>query len=68
MLLRRPERSCESRRDDPAKRPSSLHEQGAQWNRNRGELTGLGKVRETPQWGGVKKHVTPLQKRKQHKR
>jgi hypothetical protein len=68
LLLRRPERSRDSRRDDPAKRPSSLHEQGAQRSRDGGELTDLGKVRKTLQWGGMKKHVAPLQKRTQPKR
>ena len=68
MLLCRPERSRDFWRDDPAERPSSLHEQGAQRSHDGGELTDLGKVRETPQWCGVKKHVAPLQKRKQPKR
>ena len=68
MLLCRPERSRDFWRDDPAERPSSLHEQGAQRSHDGGELTDLGKVRETPQWGGVKKHVAPLQKRTQPKR
>ena len=68
MLLRRPERVCDSWRDDPAERPRSLHEQGAQGSRESGERSDLGKVRETPQWGGVKKHVAALQKRKQPKR
>jgi hypothetical protein len=63
LLLRGPERSRGSRRDDPAKRPSSPHELGAQRNRDGGEQADLGKVREPPQWGGVKNHVTPLQKR-----
>ena len=54
LLLRRPERSRDSRRDDPARRPGSQHEQGAQRSRGGGERTDLGKVRETPQWGGVK--------------
>ena len=48
LLLRRPERNRDSRRDDPAKRPSSPHELGAQWSREGGERTDLGKVRETP--------------------
>ena len=63
LLLRRPERSHGFRRDDPAKRPSSPHEPGAQRNRDGGERADLGKVRQPPQWGGVKNHVTPLQKR-----
>ena len=45
LLLRRPERSRGFRRDDPAKRPSSPHEPGAQRNRDGGERTDLGKVR-----------------------
>ena len=51
LLLRGPERSYDSRRDDPAKRPNSPHESGAQRNRNCGERTDLGKVREPPQMG-----------------
>src|SRR6187549_1963994 len=63
LLLRRPERTHGSRRDDPAKRPSSTHEQGAQRKRECGERTDLGKVREPPQGSGVKIHVASLQKR-----
>jgi hypothetical protein len=47
LLLCRLERSRVSRRDDPAKRPSSPHEQGAQRKHGRGEVTDLGKVRAT---------------------
>ena len=61
LLLRRPERQCATRRDDPAKRPRSPHEQGAQGKHTGGESTGLGKAREPPHGGGVKTHVTPLQ-------
>lgn len=61
LLLRRPARQCATRRDDPAKRPRSPHEQGAQGKHAGGESTGLGKAREPPHGGGVKTHVTPLQ-------
>ena len=63
LLLRRPERNHGSRRDDPAKRPSSPYEQGAQRKRGCGERADLGKVREPPQGRGMKIHVASLQKR-----
>ena len=59
LLLRRPERSRGSRRDDPAKRPSSPHEPGAQRNRDRGERADLGKVRQPPQLGRSRKAGSP---------
>ena len=43
LLLRRPERSRGSRRDDPARRPSSPQELGAQRNHDGGERTDLAK-------------------------
>jgi hypothetical protein len=65
LLLRRPERSHGSRRANPAKRPRSPHERGAQRSRDGGERANLAKFVKSPQRGGVKNHVTPLQKRKQ---
>jgi hypothetical protein len=65
LLLRRPERSHDSRRDHPAKRPRSSHEQGAQGRRDGGERADLAKSVKPPHWGGVKNRVTLLQKRKQ---
>ena len=62
LLLRRPERSRGSRRDDPARRPSSPHERGAQRNHDGGERTDLGKVRQPPHWGGHAKRDHPAAK------
>ena len=53
LLLRRPERSCVSRRDDPAKRPRS-HEPGAQGRRDCGERASLAKLANLLDWGGPK--------------
>jgi hypothetical protein len=64
LLLRGPERSRGSRRDDPARRPSSPHEPGAQGNYDGGERADLGKVRKTPHWGGHAKRVRPAAKAK----
>ena len=61
----RPERSRVSRRDDPAKRPSSLARAGrAREARLRGESE-PGKAHEPPRLGRPEKRVTPLQKRTQ---
>ena len=65
LLLRRPERSHDSRRDHPARRPGSLHEQGAQGRRGCGERADLAKSVKPPPWGGVKNRVDPLQQRTQ---
>jgi len=64
LLLRRPERSRGFRRDDPAKRPSSQHEQGAQGKRDGGERADLGKVREPPQMGRREKPRHPAARAK----
>jgi hypothetical protein len=65
LLLRRPERSRGFRRANPAKRPRSQHEQGAQGSRDGGERADLAKSVKPPRWSGVTNHVAPLQKRKQ---
>ena len=65
LLLRRPERSHVSRRDDPAKRPDSPHETGTQGRRDGGERADLGKVRQPPLSRRREKRVTSLQKRTQ---
>jgi hypothetical protein len=65
LLLRRPERSRIVRRANPAKRPCSFARVGRVRTARRRGANGPGKVRKPPHWGGVKKHVTPLQKRKQ---
>ena len=64
LLLRRPERSRDFRRDDPAKRPGSPHERGAQGSRGGGERAGLGKARQPPRWGGPAKRDHPAAKAK----
>jgi hypothetical protein len=59
LLLRRPERSRGFRWDDPARRPRSKHEQGAQRSRGGGERADLAKSVQPPHWGGVKtRHPT----------
>ena len=68
LLLCRPERSRGFRRDDPAKRPSSPHGPGAQWNRGRGERADLGKVRQPPQMGRREKPRHPTAKAKRNLR
>ena len=65
LLLRRPERSRIVRRANPAKRPHSFARAGRARAARRRGANGPGKVRQPPHWGGVKKHVTPLQKRMQ---
>jgi hypothetical protein len=52
----------------PPKGPVRSLGQGAQGQHGGGERANLAKFVKPPQWGGVQKHVTPLQERKQPER
>src|SRR5208282_5215485 len=65
LLLRRPERSRVSRRDDPAKRPGSIIRTGRARETRRRGASGPGKAREN---SSIERHVNPCRptaKRKQ---
>jgi len=65
LLLRRPERSRDFRRDDPAKRPGSVKRSGrARESRRRG-ASGPGKARQTSSIGRLDKPGRPTVKRTQ---
>jgi hypothetical protein len=62
LLLRRPERSRVSRRDNPRQKARfAENERGAQGRRDRGERAGEAKPVKPPQLGGVKNRITQLQ-------
>jgi hypothetical protein len=64
LLLCRPERSRGSRRANPAKRPHSPYERGAQGSSGGGERADLAKSVKPPQWGGHAKRDHPAAKAK----